>query len=209
MPKPAKPHNGGQIRLPTQTGSSAGHYRRGDTHPVFKNRVFMSYKNGKEVWGTMDSLIRNKRKALAKGLELQAKKRNGKPKQLNYQTASKRGTWKWGHEHPLHKGRFFIGYRKCGREIWAKQEWIALANSRSYARKKKIRVEDPFPMITALYASCQRLNKIFGRATFSVDHIVPVSMGGEHSIQNLQIVPFKWNCRKGNRHSQRWRCNAQ
>jgi hypothetical protein len=58
--------------------------------------------------------------------------------------------------------------------------------------------------IAGTYMQCERLNEILGRRTFEVDHTVPLSKGGKHHPNNLQVVPTKWNREKNNRHSERW-----
>lgn len=35
-----------------------------------------------------------------------------------------------------------------------------------------------------------------------VDHIIPLSKGGKHAIDNLQVVPAKWNLSKGNKNQE-------
>ena len=37
-----------------------------------------------------------------------------------------------------------------------------------------------------------------------VDHIKPLSKGGKHSLNNLQIVPATWNLQKNNNNEERW-----
>tara|TARA_R110000764_G_scaffold37623_1_gene83607 strand:+ start:20 stop:535 length:516 start_codon:yes stop_codon:yes gene_type:complete len=39
---------------------------------------------------------------------------------------------------------------------------------------------------------------------WNVDHIKPLSKGGTHSLDNLQIVPATWNLQKNNTHEERW-----
>ena len=51
--------------------------------------------------------------------------------------------------------------------------------------------------ISELYKVATRVAKCLG-IPFHVDHIVPLSKGGKHTPQNLQIVPAKWNLRKSN-----------
>jgi 5-methylcytosine-specific restriction endonuclease McrA len=55
-------------------------------------------------------------------------------------------------------------------------------------------------VVKGIYEASQRVSECIG-VPFHVDHVVPVSKGGTHSPENLQIVPAKWNLQKGNRHS--------
>jgi 5-methylcytosine-specific restriction endonuclease McrA len=55
-------------------------------------------------------------------------------------------------------------------------------------------------IVKGIYEASQRVSECL-RVAFHVDHIIPVSKGGTHSPENLQIVPAKWNLQKGNRHS--------
>jgi len=58
--------------------------------------------------------------------------------------------------------------------------------------------------IDGIYRDCSRLNEIFGMQVFEIDHTIPMTKGGLHSPNNLQIVPKSWNRSKHNSHSNRW-----
>ena len=40
----------------------------------------------------------------------------------------------------------------------------------------------------ALYCICRVMNTLEGHNTYQIDHIVPLSQGGPHSIDNLQLI---------------------
>ncbi len=58
--------------------------------------------------------------------------------------------------------------------------------------------------IKGIYNDCGRLNKILGGKVFEVDHTIPLTRGGRHHPDNLQMVPRKWNRLKNNKNSNRW-----
>jgi 5-methylcytosine-specific restriction endonuclease McrA len=53
-------------------------------------------------------------------------------------------------------------------------------------------------MIEALYFMSRVLSKSCGEP-FHIDHITPLSKGGQHKFDNLQILSAEQNLRKGNR----------
>ncbi len=53
--------------------------------------------------------------------------------------------------------------------------------------------------ITACLLADRRVLLERGPAMASVDHIVPLSKGGEHTVDNLQLAHFRCNLSKGNR----------
>jgi hypothetical protein len=39
---------------------------------------------------------------------------------------------------------------------------------------------------------------------WSIDHIIPVTKGGNNAYTNIQVVPASWNSRKGNKHTKKY-----
>jgi len=54
-----------------------------------------------------------------------------------------------------------------------------------------------------VYTMSSKLSKITD-VKWEVDHIRPLSKGGTHSLDNLQIVPATWNRAKQNFNEERW-----
>jgi hypothetical protein len=50
------------------------------------------------------------------------------------------------------------------------------------------------------YDTARRVGQCVG-IKFHVDHVVPLSLGGNHHQSNLQWVPYMWNLSKHNRES--------
>jgi 5-methylcytosine-specific restriction endonuclease McrA len=49
-----------------------------------------------------------------------------------------------------------------------------------------------------------KLRNVSTKFAWEVDHIQPLSKGGKHSLDNLQVVPRQWNRRKHNRNADRF-----
>jgi hypothetical protein len=73
---------------------------------------------------------------------------------------------------------------------------------RYYERKYKIETLTPLDanrdIITGAYVRAKELTDITG-VKHEVDHIVPISLGGLHHQDNLQVMPWLANREKGNR----------
>lgn len=71
-----------------------------------------------------------------------------------------------------------------------------IANERKRENRKRIETharenlnDDELKEIRKLYRDCPD--------GYEVDHIIPISRGGEHSMSNLQLLPQEINARKG------------
>jgi hypothetical protein len=50
-----------------------------------------------------------------------------------------------------------------------------------------------------LYKTVSKINDLIGKKKFSVDHVVEISLGGDHTLDNLQILPISENIKKAHR----------
>lgn len=72
-------------------------------------------------------------------------------------------------------------------------------NANSSARRRAaIRSAPTDPRVSALYVEAQRLSAATG-VPHDVDHILPLSKGGTHTFDNLQIMTASENRSKGDR----------
>lgn len=71
-------------------------------------------------------------------------------------------------------------------------------NAKRRARKQSTDSAANKKAVAFLFQHAKRLGSIFG-VPFDVDHIVPLSRGGKHHENNLQVIPSSINGRKGSR----------
>jgi 5-methylcytosine-specific restriction endonuclease McrA len=78
----------------------------------------------------------------------------------------------------------------------------ALRGSRKKATNEITSSEDK-EILREIYALAKQRTLETGFA-WEVDHIQPISKGGKHSLDNLQVVPRIWNRRKHNRNADKY-----
>lgn len=94
--------------------------------------------------------------------------------------------------------------RRAAREKWAKNNQAYFTAMRSYRRTLEKEL-NPFEFWVLQEAvSLARLRESMVGGRWHVDHIVPVSKGGDSRPDNLQVVPAIWNRRKSNVHAKRF-----
>lgn len=94
--------------------------------------------------------------------------------------------------------------RRAARIKWAKNNQAYFTAMRSYRRTLE-KALNPFEFWVLQEAvALARLRETVIGGQWHVDHIVPVSKGGDSRPDNLQVVPAAWNRRKSNRHADRF-----
>jgi len=82
------------------------------------------------------------------------------------------------------------------------KEYLATKNQRAITRQRGISSQwkqlskDERYQVICIYAERDRLNEKAGQIAYHVDHIKPLSKGGKHHPENLQILDAKLNLRK-------------
>lgn len=106
----------------------------------------------------------------------------------------------WKKKNRAKVRRYDRKYRKANRDK------VNSACAKRRARKRAALSPDACPVtIAKIYDLCAALNqRSVRRGGWAVDHTIPLSKGGLHHEDNLQVVPGAWNLEKGNHHSDRW-----
>lgn len=88
--------------------------------------------------------------------------------------------------------------RRAARIKWAKNNQSYFTAMRAYRRTLE-KALDPFEFWVLQEAvNLARLREAVVGGKWHVDHIIPVSKGGDSRPSNLQVVPASWNRRKSN-----------
>ena len=94
--------------------------------------------------------------------------------------------------------------RKAARVKWAKSNNEYFAANRAFRRSLERNLSELDRLVLLEAVSLARLREKMVGGSWHVDHIVPVSKGGNNTFNNLQVVPAVWNRRKSNVHTQRF-----
>jgi len=94
--------------------------------------------------------------------------------------------------------------RKAARRKWAENNKVYFTAMRSYRRslEKNLTPDDFWVLQEAV--NLAKLRELIVGGKWHVDHIIPVSKGGDSQPNNLQVVPALWNRQKSNVHTERF-----
>ena len=91
--------------------------------------------------------------------------------------------------------------RKAAKKRWAEKNKHYFAAQRSLRRALLKNASDFDKFVFVEAAALASLRKVTTGIEWHVDHIIPVSKGGESVAENIQVVPATWNRRKSNKHT--------
>ena len=178
-----------------QTGSKRGTYKDGDPHPSVPDRFFAVYRkfpdgSPKEEWRSLKAqeALRKRQKTYRDSHKEEAKKYSEKYRKEN-------------RPELLKKKRAYQRKNLAAHVARAKAYKYKIKEEYNKLSKKNRNT------ISTIYEANQRISECLGVA-FHVDHIKPLSKGGEHAPENLQIVPAKWNLSKSNNNNDRFPYNT-
>ena len=96
--------------------------------------------------------------------------------------------------------------RKIAKQNWEKSEkgktYRALQRFKRRALSKNLNEIDTFVLQEAYSLSRERERHT--SIKWEVDHIIPLSKGGDNACTNIQVVPMIWNRRKHNRNTDKY-----
>ena len=103
-------------------------------------------------------------------------------------------------EHHRAKERAYNAANRGKRRAYQKQHSKTPGRRAQFARynakKRTSQTWPPCPLVDKIYALRDALTAQSG-LVFHVDHIIPISKGGSHTWENLQVVPAFYNLSKG------------
>ena len=94
--------------------------------------------------------------------------------------------------------------RKQARKKWAanNKDYFRVTRAIRRSLERNLSEFDRFALDEAVHLAKLREATVGGK--WEIDHIIPVSKGGNASADNLQVVPSVWNKRKSNKHTNRF-----
>jgi hypothetical protein len=201
-----------------QTGKARRTFSRGNPHPTVDGLFYIQWGKGKERWGDSETL---KNYIATQTAYNKTDKRRAYLHAFNRSEQEKirKEKWRTSEKGKDYYKKYKTEYQKTPKMKKYMAEWFRSDKGkelqRYHAGKKraiKLKASEGLTkehegVIKQIYAHCARISQKL-QIPFEVDHIVPLSIGGLHHPNNLQIAPASWNRSKHNRNTERWLPNG-
>ena len=184
------------------TGLPVGTFKDMDKHPTIEGLVFRGYGKRRsglmgEDWMTseaMEARLSMKKDYQKKPDVLKAKAAFQRKARAKNPEKHREAVRRSNRKHKEKRATYNREYRERNHAYFAESE----GNRRAEINKSdssNSRVDRR--LIKQIYICSRRLSKCTGFG-WHVDHVKPISLGGEHAPHNLQVVPQRWNQVKSN-----------
>jgi hypothetical protein len=183
------------------TGNPPKTYKRGDAHPFVQGLVYRNWIRNKEFWCTPDNL-----EAYVERQRIWNQSEAGRRSQLKYNRSPQKKELNARYNKTDKNKKCQKRYRNTDSRKISNRRYSSRRRAMIKDSLESLSVEDEL-IIKHYFDWSVRLEGKLG-VKFEVDHIVPLTSGGFHHPQNLQIAPRVWNRRKGNRNTNRWLPNG-
>ncbi len=189
------------------TGLPVGTFKNMDEHPTIEGLVFRGYgkrKGGKigEDWTTVEAMQKRQDRKEEYAQLAESKKANAvraSAYRANDPEKHREAVRRSNRKHKEKRATYNREYRERNHAYFAESEGNRRAEiNKSDSSNSMV----DRSLIKQIYICSRRLSQCTGFG-WHVDHIKPISIGGEHAPHNLQVVPQRWNQVKNNTNSNR------
>lgn len=197
-----------------QTGNPRGTYKRNEPHPFIEGLFYYGWITGAERWQDSESVQKmnerisrwNKSDKGKEAIRKHKQSEKGKAGTKAYQQTDRFKAYQDAYKKSGKSAEAKARYKKTDRGRVKNNVYLSQRRTKEKFFINKLTQNEEL-LLKQFYEWRLRVQQKL-KIKFNVDHIVPLSVGGAHHPSNLQVVPAKWNQRKGNTNTDRWLPNG-